>query len=173
MTAKDFPERFIALRDRIEAALEEQFERTHGVDCLGRIAALRADFHTSAQNRLFGIVPTGRTTHCHEYRLLFAVPELSGEGLDDWWAYAVQLQHELVKPDPTHEFSLVSLILATDGFDRASEKKLKRLSSEEHYEKTGATGWSSVRLAVIDLPRGKVYANAMGSPLRDLLKKQL
>lgn len=169
----NFPERFIELRDRIEQALDAQFIQTRSADCLGRIAALRADFHTEAPTKIFGIMPTGRVSHCHEYRLLFAVPVLDAETLTDWWQYALHLQKELIVPDKNHEFSLISLILVTGQFDRAAEKALRKLSSEAHYEPLGATGWSSVRLAVIDLERRKVFANAMGSPLRDLLKKHV
>ena len=105
----------------------------------------------------------------HEYRLLFAVPSLDEQTLDDWWKYAQQVSAELVKPDENHDFSLLSVILAAGEIDKSVLKKLKKLSDERKYQ-SGKHGWSSIRLAVVDLDTHKVHTNRMGDSLKNILQ---
>ena len=105
----------------------------------------------------------------HEYRLLFAVPSLDEQTLDDWWQYAQQVSAELVKPDENHDFSLLSVILAAGETDKSVLKKLKKLSNERKYQ-SGKHGWSSIRLAVVDLDTHKVHTNRMGDSLKNILQ---
>ena len=114
-------------------------------------------------------MPTGGTSHAHEYRLLFAVPSLDEQTLDDWWRYAQQVSAELVKPDENHDFSLLSVILAAGKTDKSVLKKLKKLSDERKYQ-SGKHGWSSIRLAVVDLDTHKVHTNRMGDSLKNILQ---
>ena len=114
-------------------------------------------------------MPTGSTTHAHEYRLLFAAPDLEEAALDGWWTYAAEAEDALVQADAQHSFSLVSLILVTGPADKALQKKIKKLSAERHYEGEQG-GWSTIRLAVVDLVGRKVYANVAGDPLKGILK---
>lgn len=70
-------------------------------------------------------------------------------------------QRELVKPDENHDFSLLSVILAAGETDKSVLKKLKKLSDERKYQ-SGKHGWSSIRLAVVDLDTHKVHTNLHG-----------
>lgn len=171
MTA-DFSERFIALRDKIEASLDPRFSLSRGVDCSGKMAALRAEFHTKEVRKLMGLMPTSRTTHCHEFRMLFAAPVLSERTFPDWWDFAVKLLNDLVPVDPFHEFTMISVILVTDEADKAVVKQLKRKEYEPRYASPD-TGWSSLRIAVVDLSARKIHVNRMGGPLRDVLKSMV
>ena len=100
---------------------------------------------------------------------LFAVPSLDEQTLDDWWKYAQQVSAELVKPDENHDFSLLSVILAAGETDKSVLKKLKKLSDERKYQ-SGKHGWSSIRLAVVDLDTHKVHTNRMGDSLKNILQ---
>ena len=166
----DFSSEFVALRDRMQAALDAEFVSRRNAEVAGRTAALISSFSVSTEKRMFGLIPTGKSTHAHEYRLLFAAPGLTEASLADWWQYAQAAVGELVKPDEDHSFSLVSLILASDGVDKAVQKKAKKLSREKQYDEGG---WSAIRLAVVDLSEGKTYTNTSGEPLRGILKPLL
>lgn len=61
------------------------------------MAALLSVFNSRTPRKILGLMPTGGTSHAHEYRLLFAVPSLDEQTLDDWWKYAQQVSAELVK----------------------------------------------------------------------------
>ena len=80
-----------------------------------------------------------------------------------------QVSAELVKPDENHDFSLLSVILAAGEIDKSVLKKLKKLSDERKYQ-SGKHGWSSIRLAVVDLDTHKVHTNRMGDSLKNILQ---
>lgn len=168
----NFPERFIALRDKIEASLAPQFTHAHAVDCGGRVAALRAEYHANEPRKLMGIMPTGHKTHCHEFRMLFSVPEMTSDAFADWWDFAEKLQQQIVPVDPLHEFTMVSIILVSDTVDKDVIRALKKKKYEPRYEEPNS-GWSSLRMALVDLGARKIHANPMGGPLRDLIKNLL
>ena len=166
----NFPESFVSFCSRVEQSLPHQFSCARMTDYCGRIAALSAEFSTSEKKKLMGLMPTKQITHCHEFRLVYAVPVMDLPALEDWWEFARQVQHEIVPADPTHEFSMVSLILVSGQVDPAAVKKLKNRASELRYTAPGTSGWSSVRVALVDLDRRKVHINRMGGPLRELIK---
>ena len=81
----------------------------------------------------------------------------------------MEVSAELVKPDENHDFSLLSVILAAGETDKSVLKKLKKLSDERKYQ-SGKHGWSSIRLAVVDLDTHKVHTNRMGDSLKNILQ---
>ncbi|MCQ5130794.1 hypothetical protein NE562_14085 [Butyricicoccus faecihominis] len=168
----DFSTEFIALRDRLRAGQDAKFESTENMSLLGRMAALYSTFSLKEERKILGIMPTGGTSHAHEYRALFAAPTLDETGLNDWWEYAKQLENDLVEADLSHEFSIISLILVAEQLDRTVQKKLKRLGQERHYDKP-QNGWSTIRFAVVELPARKIHTNRMGEPLKNILKPLL
>lgn len=165
---KDFPEQFIDYTRKLEASLPKEFSVKRMEDCCGRVAAVYAEYSNHEQKKLMGIMPTGSVTHCHEFRLTYAVPVFDMQALTDWWEFACQVQKDIVPADSTHEFSMISLILVTGQTERAAVRKLKIKASERVYEKP-RSGWSSVRIALVDLQSGKIYASRMGAPLQELL----
>ena len=165
----NFSESFVAFCDKIEQSLPEQFRTQRMVDHCGRIAAVSAEFSSSKRKKLLGVMKTALVSHCHEFRVTYAVPTLDVDTLEDWWEFAKLLQKTLVPVDPMHEYSMVSLILICGKVEKPALRKLSGKASEVRYQ-APLSGWSSTRLAVVDLGARKVYANRMGSPLRDLLK---
>ena len=165
----DFSTEFVAFRDRMTAGQDSAFVSKQNVQVAGRTAAVLSSFGLDSARRIFGLVPAGGSTHAHEYRLLFAVPNLDEKALADWWDYAVEAELELVKPDSTHEFSMVSVILVTGSTDRAVQKKLKKLSGGRDFSARGQ-GWSSVRMAVVELDGRRLHTNRMGESLKNILK---
>ena len=165
----NFSESFIDFVNRVEQSLPKQFKPVRMMEHNGRVAALTAEYSTSEKKKLMGIMPLNTTSHCHEYRLLYAAPSMDLAALEDWWEFARDVQKEIVPVDPLHEFSMVSLILVSGEVDKAVIHKLKGKISELRYEKPDA-GWSSIRVALVDLEHGKIYINRMGAPLRALIK---
>lgn len=165
----DFSTEFVALRERLLQGQDKAFVSRQNAEVAGRIAALTSTFDITAQRKLLGVVPTGGAGHAHEYRLLFAVPELDEDVLAEWWAYALRVEQALIRPDAAHDFSLLSIILATGSVSRPVQKKLRRLSSERQYKGEQA-GWSSVRMAVVGLEGREIYTNRVGDSLKNILK---
>ena len=165
----DFSAEFVAFRDRLLAGQDKAFVSRQNVQVAGRMAALLSSFGVDSERKFLGLMPLGNSSHAHEYRLLFAAPGLDEQALEDWWAYACEAERELVKPDSSHEFSIVSLILATGTVDKAVQKKLKKLTGGRDFSSMGR-GWSSVRIAAVGLDEHKAYTNRMGDALKNILK---
>lgn len=166
---ENFSERFVDFVNRVEQDLPKQFTPQRMMKIGGRIAALYAEYSVDEKKKLMGLMPLNMSSHCHEYRLLYAVPSMDVTALEDWWEFARDLQKEIVPIDPMHEFSMVSLILVAGDVTRDAARKLKGKASELRYEKPNA-GWSSIRIALVDLDSRKIHVNRMGAPLRDTIK---
>ena len=162
---------FAAFRDNLEAGLDKAFNSMRNVSVEGRLTALHAWFDSDSEQKVLGVIPIGGAMlHSHEHRLLFSVPALDLGALDAWWDYAKGLQHTLVRADPLHQFSIISLILVCGSCEGAALRRLRRLSSDVNY-RPPATGWSTVRMAVVDASTGKVSTNRAGAPLAAILRQ--
>lgn len=169
-TETNFPTYFAAWRDAIEQNLDSVFQHTRNVSVADRLTALHAWFDSNTELKMLGVIPVGGPpVHSHEHRLLFAVPHFDRAALDDWWAYAQQVQQTLVEPDASHQFTLISIILVCDTADRAALSRLRWRASEVTYHKP-QNGWSSIRFAVIHAGSDKIASNRAGAPLADLLR---
>ena len=155
----DFSTEFVDLRSRLMRGLDPAFVSTQNAEIAGRTAALFSRFDVTSQKKLLGMMTIGTSSHAHEYRLLFAQPELSTAALADWWEYAKRAEQALVQPNAAHGFSIVSFILATQHVERQFEN--------------GKHGWSSIHFAVVDLEAHKIYTNRMGAPLKNILQPVL
>lgn len=166
----DFPTYFTTLRDNMERTLDPSFQTVRNVSVNDRLTALHAWFDSLAEQKLLGVIPIGGSTlHSHEHRLLFSVPRFDRTALDDWWNYALALQKTLVHPDPSHQFSLISLILVCGSCEPAALRRLTWRSSSVNYH-SPQSGWSEIRFAVIDASTGKISANRAAAPLVTLLR---
>ena len=162
---------FAAFRDKLEAGLDPAFTALRNVSVDGRLTALHAWFDSDYEQKVLGVIPIGGALlHSHEHRLLFSAPSLDRAALDAWWDYAKGLQHTLVRADPLHQFSIISLILVCGSCEPAALRRLRRLSSDLTY-RPPATGWSTVRMAAVDVSTGKITVNRAGAPRTAILRR--
>ncbi len=139
----------------------------------GRWTPLYAQFTLNTERKVFGIMSTGNHTHSHEYCIFLPVERVDEAGLDELLAYLGRVRNSCVQPDHSHEFSLVSLVLVTGGApDRAVAKRIKKLVEDVQYREP-QRGWSSVRVALVDLERRKMVCNRAGTALADRMKSAL
>lgn len=166
----DFPNRFIDIVNQIEENIPNEFEKKRMVNYDGNIAALSASFTINNEKKWLGIMPTGRSTHCHEFRLVYACPTLSSNELEKWWNFICKQQEKLIPVDENHEFSLVSLILVCSDITDDTIKNIKKLENYIKYNKSGENGWSNARMIAIDLEKQKIYTSKNGDVLLNTLK---
>lgn len=167
---ENFPSYFTAWRDSIEAHLDPLFQSKRNVSVVNRLTALHAQFDSNMEPKMLGVIPIGGPpVHSHEHRLLFSVPHFDRAALDDWWRYAQEVQKTLVSPDPSHQFTLISIILICQSADASALARLRWRASEVSYHKPQA-GWSSIRFSIIHMTSGKITSNRAGAPLADLLR---
>lgn len=168
----DFSSLFDRLLDLAEQDMRPHFSLQRDTLVEGRWVALEAFFDLDGERKTFGLIPTGRRTHCHERCLFIPIEHLTEEDLAEALSYITRVHDHLVAPDKTHEFSLFSLVIVSDGVDKKLRKPLHKYIHDVRHKPPHA-GWSSVRVAVVDLPRGTVRTNHMGAALGDRLKPTL
>lgn len=166
----DFPNRFINIVNKIEKNIPDTFEKKRMVNYDGNIAALSANFTINQEKKWLGIMPTGKTTHCHEFRLVYSCPILDLDNLKKWWNFICNQQEKLIPVDENHEFSFVSLILVCSNVNDDVIKIIKKLDNEIKYNKDNENGWSNARMIAIDLENQKIYTSKNGDMLRDTIK---
>ncbi len=167
---ENFPAYFTAWRDSIESHLDPVFQSKRNILVGNRLTALHAQFDSNIEPKMLGVIPIGGPpVHSHEHRLLFSMPHFDRAALDDWWGYAQEVQKTLVSADPSHQFTLISIILICHSADTSALTRLRWRASEISYRKPQA-GWSSIRFSVINMESGKITSNRAGAPLADLLR---
>lgn len=170
---EQFTEKFLAFRERMESALPGAFrERERGVMIAGRGCALAAGYSLSTERKMFGMIGTGSYTHSHELRLLFSAPGLTAAEMEGWRGYALEALKERIQLDRAHEFTILSVLLATDGVSREVLRTLRKADAEEKYSPPGA-GWAQVRFLLADLMGPKLYPSPQGKPLANLMRDVL
>lgn len=168
--SEDFSTKFIKIVKQIEDNLPNEFQKQHMINYDGKISPLCASFSLNEEKKWLGMLSTGKTTHCHEYRLVYSEPQLDVNKLKNWWDFLCNQQKKLIPVDSFHEFSLVSLILICGSADDESLKTLKKLDNRLQYNQINQNGWSNARLAVINLEKNKIYASKSGDSLVSTLK---
>ncbi|MGE4547934.1 MAG: hypothetical protein AB7C89_00105 [Intestinibacillus sp.] len=165
----DFSALFEQLLNAAEEDMRKDFTTRRDTLVEGRWIALDASFDLEGERKPFGLIPTGVKTHCHERCLFIPMQELTGEGLEEALDYITRVHDNLVEADQLHEFSLFSLVLVTDHFDHSLHKRVKKYAHDVRHQ-APARGWSSVRVAVVDLSAGTILTNKLGDTLGDRLR---
>ena len=136
----DFSTEFVAFRDRMIAGQDKTFVTEMNVQVADAQRQRSAALDWTGSASCWDWFRWAAKAMRHEYRLLFAAPELDGQSLQEWWQYAEAVERELVKPDRSHEFSLVSVILVTGKLDPAVPKKLRKLAAGRDFTNIGQDG---------------------------------
>ena len=63
----DFSTEFVALRDKLLNGQDPHFRSQQNVQVSGRMAALLSVFNSRTPRKILGLMPTGGTSHAHEY----------------------------------------------------------------------------------------------------------
>ncbi len=170
---QDFQNAFARFLALCEHDLSAPFVCTRDALVEGRWTPLYAQFTLETERKVFGIMSTGNFTHSHEHCLFLPAEQLDEAALDELLGYIRTVRDSRVLPDSAHEFSLVSLVLVCGGApDRAVVKRIKKLDEDVQY-RAPQGGWSSVRVALVDLEGRKMYANRAGLALASRMKDAL
>lgn len=154
----------------VEKDMPADFEFSRDALIAGRWVALAARFDVISERKLFGIMPTGNKTHCHELCLFMPTPALDEPHFTDLTEYFKMVQKIEIQLDRAHEFTMFSFVLLTDTRPSAAlQKKIRTFTDERKYQ----FGWSSARIVVADLQTHKMYHNKFGAPVAERLRTSL
>lgn len=147
----------------LQARYRAYFDIFPDYSLLGRTVGLFARCHVRHEKFFLSRKATIGAWETSEYCLVEG--RQAGIGTDqvrDFTAFLVRAVDELVKPHEEHMSSIVSGILVSE---RGFEPEAIRLGTGFRHERSfwfGLRGWCSVRLLLVDLSSGKVYASRKG-----------
>lgn len=129
--------------------------------------ALKASFRNDDPRYMFGIKGALRTDSlCSEYCYFDSCEQITPQKLDEYFALADTLRDEVTEyMNAGHQYTMVGMVICTDRGAAEVKKKLRRYSAVKRYRAPG-NGWSEIRVCVVDLPSGEVYANSDGEALK-------
>lgn len=108
--------------------------------------------------------------HAHEYILLYSVPHLTMGLWEEIKAQFMERGFSLITIDKQHMYSYITPVLLADAIDDDVQKAMKRF----HYYKSfklSFYGWTTVRLAALELDTGKVITNYQGRDVGKFVNK--
>ncbi|MDO5548824.1 MAG: hypothetical protein Q4F79_10095 [Eubacteriales bacterium] len=164
-------------KEKVENYLQQQ-EEIHAADFAvkrnvvqsGYAFSMSASYRNDDPRYMLGIKGALENDNlCSEYCFFADCEELTAEKLDWYFTAGNEIRDALTEQGQSgHQFTMIGLVLCTENFPKNLHRKVRRHSDIKRYKKTG-TGWSEVRICVVDLADGMIYANADG----DALKRRL
>lgn len=111
-------------------------------------------------------------TEINEHVFFVHVPYLDASA----WAFEIerakQAESAYVKPHIEHMYSYITLVLLCDGVEEAVKKQVRRLRYTKNY-KFSTHGYSTVRVAVLNLGDETIVTNSSGKEVKKVLEKAL
>ena len=84
----------------------------------------------------------------------------------------LQAEKDYVRPNRDHMCSFITLVLLCGSIDTGVQKEIQRLRYTKYY-KAGIWGYSTVRVAAIDLTREKFVLNRQAKVIRKVMERAL
>lgn len=165
----DFAEKFVSFRDKLEQTQDKAYKSQKNVMVEGRPVPLYSVLNINSERKMFGIMKMGSVGHAHDFRFLFSEPKLTEEKLIEYFEYGKKIEETAVEADKGHDFSMITIVLFCGQIDSAAAKAIKKANAEKKY----ASGWSSVRIGMVDLSTGKIFTNRLGDVVKDIIKSAL
>ena len=166
----DFQERAAAYIDRLEELHAKDFRIQRDVEQSGYEFPLRVSYRNDDPRYLLGIRGSiGTDSLCSEYCFFTAWETLTADKLEEYFTACNTIRDELTEQrHPGHQFTMIGLVVCTEHFPKPLQRKLRRHTDIKRY-KTDGTGWSEIRICVVDLADETIYPNADGESLKNRL----
>lgn len=153
-----------AILDRLLLAHEAYFdiERDHAF--AGRIFPGYAELHSSSSQYVLVKRAKLWETSSHEYMFFTLTKHLDARELDELVGFMTNEALEKVVLDKDHMNSYLTLVVVAESIDEGIGGLVKKTRFRKNFS-FGLKGWVDLRLCVIDLERGTIYANAPGKEI--------
>ncbi len=167
----EFETRFASFLEQQKEIHKEDFHISNRSCAAGHAFPLMVSFRNTDRSYMMNIkgAPSNPNV-CAEYCFYEPCQTLTEELLDVYLELAVAMRDELAEPDVEgHQYTMLGLVLCTEHLPVELEKKIRRFSKVLRY-KEPQTGWSEVRLCVVDLANQKIVANKDGKALQNRIE---
>lgn len=169
------PRRELVLK-RLLAAHEVWFDVRRNFELDGRTFPGFAEFHEQGERYVLTKRAKLWEVSNDEYIFFDTVDRLDESALAQDISYMKTSGLSLVDPNkPNRMSSDLSLVVIADTIDEGVDRAVRKVKFRKNF-KFGITGWSDLRVAVVDLGTGnvgQVVTNAAGKRLRSVLEANL
>lgn len=175
LPAEQEPARSELILKRLLAAHETWFDVRRDVAVGGRTFPGFAEFHSHGEQYVLSKRAKLWEVDSHEYILFDIVEHLEKNAFQDAVSFMKTEALKLVKPEPNHMSSNLSLIIIAHTVEQGVDALVRRTRFRKNFA-WGIRGWSDLRIAVVDLSgasNGRVMTNAAGKPLRATIEANL
>lgn len=108
---------------------------------------------------------------CSEFCFFDSCESLTANQLTSYLSLAETIREELTDAaDPNHHYTMISLVLLTRQLSPDCRKILRRFSSVKRYQPP-LSGWSEIRVCVMESDSGQSICNRDGSALQERITK--
>lgn len=111
-------------------------------------------------------------TEIDEHVFFVHIPYLDKTTWETEKNLVINAERDYVVPHSEHMYSYITLILLCDGLDNQITGDIRKLRYTKNY-KFSLHGYSTVRIAVLDIKSGSIFTNSRGKELRKVLEYAL
>lgn len=147
--------------ERLLAAHKAYFDVERDHEFAGRTFEGYAAFHSSASQYVLAKRAKLWETNSHEYMFFTIEERLTCAHLDELVEFMKTRAIDKVVLERDHMNSFLTLVVITGDVEDGMARQVRRTSFRRNFM-LGLKGWADLRLCVIALGDGEVYANAMG-----------
>lgn len=158
--------------ERLLVAHEAWFDVARDYRFAGRTFAGYGEFHSHGEQYVLVKRAKLWEVDTHEYLFLHMEERLDARTLTELVSFMKEEALGKVRPRPNHMSSYLSLVVIADAVDDDARRAVRRTRFRKNF-KLGLQGWTDLRLAVVDLSRNDVVANAAGKELVRTLEANL
>lgn len=157
---------------RLLKAHEAYYDVREHYQLAGRAFDGFAEFHSSESQYVLVKRAKLWEAHTHEYVFFHRTPHLTGSELAELIRFMTGPALELVRPEPDHKASYLSLIIIAGSADSIARDGVRRVRFRKNL-KLGFGGWIDLRLALVDVAAKSVVTNGQGKSMRETLSANL
>lgn len=154
--------------ERLLAAHEAFFDVERDHVFAGRTFPGYAEFHSAASQYVLVKRAKLWEAKSNEYLFFWSCARLTAPELGELVAFMKTEALAKVQLVPDHMCSYLSLVVVADECEEGIGALVKSTRFRKNFA-LGLKGWADLRLAVVDLAAGRVYANTQGKPLVETL----
>ncbi|MEI3376490.1 MAG: hypothetical protein V8R08_01380 [Coriobacteriales bacterium] len=154
--------------ERLLRAHEGYFDvqRDHGF--AGRTFEGYAEFHGSTSRYVLSKRAKLWEANSHEYLFFTLAGHLDQDAYDELVGFMKTEALAKVTLGPNHMNSFLSLVVIADSTDAQIARRVCTTRYRKNFQ-LGLKGWADLRVCVVSLDDGAVYANAMGKDMAKTL----
>ena len=162
------------LLTRILAAHQSFYDIRRDYLFEGRSFNSFAEFHTYGEQYVLVKRAKLWEVNTHDFMFFELADRLDTPNIHDEVAFMTQKAIRKVNAGPNHMSSALSLVIIANTCTDEALKAVRSTRFRKNY-RFGIHGWSDLRLAVVDLSRGKdgIATNAAGKKLKDAIAGNL